>query len=61
MTKNKLQELPHIQAPMLTQLILDENEIGECKFASNDSIKVLSLNKNKLKSLEGLARLYNLE
>tara|TARA_B110000503_G_C6790155_1_gene266923 strand:- start:103 stop:396 length:294 start_codon:yes stop_codon:yes gene_type:complete len=46
---------------MLKKLILDENEIGTVELKSNNSLKFLSLNKNKLKSCENFQRLYELE
>ena len=46
---------------MLRKLILDENQIQDVGLKSNGSIKVLSVNKNKLKSCEGFVRLYECE
>lgn len=46
---------------MLKKLVLDENQIMEVGLKSNSSIKVLSLNKNRLRSCENFARLYECE
>ena len=46
---------------MIKKLILDENQITESDMKSNSSIKVLSLNKNRLRSCDGFARLYECE
>ena len=42
-------------------LNLDENEIAECDFCEHATVKVLSLNKNKLASGAGLRDLPCLE
>lgn len=61
LSKNKLTKLPQIVAPSIVNLNCDENEIAECDFTGHSSIKVLSLNKNKLTSGAGLHGLPNLE
>ena len=42
-------------------MILDENEIKNCDIISNSSLKILSLNKNKLNNCEGIKNLTSLE
>ena len=53
--------LPNISVQNLSKLILDENEINKCDIISNSSLKVLSLNKNKLVNCEGIKNLTSLE
>jgi Leucine-rich repeat (LRR) protein len=60
-SSNKLQKLPKILCSALKNLNLDNNEIGSCSLSNHQAIEVLSLNKNKLKSLEGLSDLYSLK
>ena len=61
LTQNKITKLPQIAIPKLKKLVLDENEIGSSELKTNHSIQWLSLDKNKLVSLEGLQRMYELE
>jgi Leucine-rich repeat (LRR) protein len=61
LSKNKLTKLPQIVAPSIVNLNLDENEIAEIEFSKHPTIKVLSLNKNKLASGAGLCSLPCLE
>ena len=61
LTGNKITKLAQIQAPRVTRLTLDENEISECSMIAHDCLRVLSLNKNKLTNCKGLANLEALE
>lgn len=61
LTQNKITKLPQVQSPCITKLILDENEIAECSLKGHPSLCVLSLNRNKLTSCEGLVGLHHLE
>jgi Leucine-rich repeat (LRR) protein len=61
LSKNKLTKLPKIVSSSIVNLNLDENEIAECEFSDHPSIKVLSLNKNKLTSGAGIHDLPKLE
>lgn len=61
MTANKVTKLAQIQAPRITKLTLDENEIAECDLKSHPALRVLSLNKNKLTSCKGVSGLSELE
>ena len=60
LTQNKITKLPQLACPLLKKLILDENEISECALKGHQALKILSLNKNKLKSGEGLGGLKQL-
>ena len=61
LSKNKLTKLPQVISPSIVVLNLDENEIAECDFCEHATVKVLSLNKNKLASGAGLRDLPCLE
>ena len=61
LTTNKITKMPHITCPSLFKLVLDENEIATCELKQHQSLKHLSMNKNKLTTCAGLQRMFNLE
>uniref|UniRef100_A0A7S3IV55 Uncharacterized protein n=1 Tax=Strombidium inclinatum TaxID=197538 RepID=A0A7S3IV55_9SPIT len=61
LTGNKITKLRKILCPELKNLVLDQNEIAECELNQHTALEHLSLNKNKLVSLAGLANLTNLK
>lgn len=61
MSQNKLTKLPQIGAGALRKLNLEENQIASCDLKKHEALTHLNLNKNKLKNLEGICNLKNLE
>ena len=54
LTANKLTTLPNLVCKSLFNLVLDENEISKIELKGSETLKLLSLEKNKLTNCEGL-------
>ncbi len=61
MTANKIKLLPQILTQSLFKLVLDENEIATSELKTNDGLRILSMNKNKMTNLNGITKLFNLQ
>jgi len=61
LTANKIKVLPQILTQSLFKLVLDENEIATSELKTNQGLRILSMNKNKMVDLNGFTRLFNLE
>lgn len=61
MSQNKLTKMGEVLCTRLYKLVVDENEIATVDFKRHDALKVLSMNKNKLTTGEGIEGLSVLE
>jgi protein phosphatase 1 regulatory subunit 7 len=61
LTANKIKVLPQIASQSLFKLVLDENEIETSELKTNQGLRILSMNKNKMVNLNGFTRFFNLE
>jgi len=54
LSANKLTTIPNLLCKSLFNLVLDENEISKIELKGSETLKLLSLEKNKLANCDGL-------
>jgi protein phosphatase 1 regulatory subunit 7 len=58
---NKITSIPSLRCPLIYSLNVDENEIASVDLFGNKSLRLLTMNKNKMISCKGMNNLEALE